>query len=162
MAAIVLKTGESVLLDDEDYARIGWRCWRLKKSNKGGTYAVATAYENGRCRMISMHREIMNPPAEVALDHINGDTLDNRKSNLRAATNSQNQQNRHKARGRSQYKGVGWHEQAGKWQVQIKLNGKSRYVGIYANEIVAAKAYDRAARKLFGPYARLNFSKEAA
>lgn len=91
-------------------------------------------------------------------EHKNRKTLDNRRSNLRMANRSQNQANRPRTkRSTSGYKGVSWYKRFGKWQASIQKNGKKRNLGYYFDKIEAAKAYDLAARELFGEFALLNF-----
>jgi hypothetical protein len=92
------------------------------------------------------------------VDHINGDGLDNRRANLREVTNAQNHFNRAKSRiGSSQYKGVCWHRARRRWRADIMRDGRSRTLGYFDDEEAAARAYDAAARELFGEYARPNF-----
>jgi hypothetical protein len=105
-----------------------------------------------------MHRQILGAPPGQQVDHINGDTLDNRRVNLRLATHGQNQHNRGKYRNnKSGYKGVSWDKAAGKWRAQIKFNNKKYNLGRYHDPIEAALAYDAAAIRLHGAFARLNF-----
>ena len=100
--------------------------------------------------------------ANEITDHINSNGLDNRRSNLRAASISQNHCNRRKLeslQGRptsSKYKGVRWEECRGKWRVDIRIEGKRVYLGRFKTEIDAANAYNRAAKAAFGEFARLN------
>jgi hypothetical protein len=105
-----------------------------------------------------MHRLILgltsDDPLEV--DHINGDRLDNRRSNLRVANQSQNLANQRKTRGASRYKGVDWHERHQLWRARIQKDGKRRLLGWFASEDEAGVAYNEAAVRLFGEYARLN------
>ena len=93
------------------------------------------------------------------VDHINGDRLDNRKANLRAATTFENRWNTQKVKGKysSKYKGVKWNKQHKRWIAQIIAKGKVRYHGCFTDEIEAAKAYDQAAKKHHGQFAVLNF-----
>lgn len=106
-----------------------------------------------------MHREIIHIPEHLVCDHINRNGLDNRKANLRPATVSQNLCNRTKtkAKTRSKYKGLEWDKTQRKWRARIQLNGRKIHLGSFANEIDAAKAYDKKARDLFGQFACLNF-----
>lgn len=105
-----------------------------------------------------MHRAILNVPKGYKTDHRNHNGLDNRKQNLRIATNSENQQNQKiRKNGTSQYKGVSWNSKHKLWYAQIKLNNKVKWLGDYKNEIEAAKAYDEAAKELFGEFALTNF-----
>jgi hypothetical protein len=103
-----------------------------------------------------MHREILDAPAGITVDHINGDGLDNRRHNLRLATPQQQNQNRRTRKGVSVHKGVVWHERDQKWQAQIWLNGKYIYLGSFNDEIEAARAYNEAARAMFGEFAHVN------
>jgi len=109
-----------------------------------------------------MHNEVIRPPKGLINDHINRNGLDNRKANLRPVTRAQNTLNRlytFKRKGSpSKYKGVTWHKYTKKWQVQICYAGKHKFVGYFNNEIEAAKAYDKAARKFHGDFAVLNFN----
>lgn len=82
------------------------------------------------------------------IDHINGIRSDNRFGNLREATTTQNHQNSRFSCGRSKYRGVSWHKKANKWQTQIKINGKSHYLGLFDTEKDAAESYQSARRRL--------------
>lgn len=95
------------------------------------------------------------PLPGLQIDHIDGDGLNNRRTNLRWATQSQNFANRRPMEGTSKFKGVSRFRR--KWQVKVKLNRESHWVGLFDDEVEAAKAYDAAAIRLFGEYARLNF-----
>jgi hypothetical protein len=105
-----------------------------------------------------MHRFIINAPFGVQIDHINGNKLDNRRSNIRMATVQKNAFNRKKPKGKctSQYKGVFKRKDLNKWETRIKINNKSIYLGTFVDEVDAAKAYNQAARKYFGEFARCN------
>ncbi len=109
--------------------------------------------------MVRMHREIMNFPKGLLVDHRNNNTLDNRRANLRPATSSQNMVNRRrdKSKNSSQFRGVRFRKERGRWSAQITINGKTFWLGSYDNEIDAARAYDRAAMKYHGEFAKLNF-----
>ena len=103
---------------------------------------------------------IMNPPKNMAVDHINGNGLDNRRSNLRICTPSQNSLNRKPHRNSSsRYRGVSFNKKSGKYVAQIIFNRKNRYLGIYENEIDAAIAYENAARELHGDFFRSQFDE---
>jgi hypothetical protein len=106
-----------------------------------------------------MHREILNPPGHLMVDHINHNGLDNRKANLRLATCAQNSYNRRQGRKNksSKYTGVSWKQWTKKWAAIICYKKKNIIVGYFENEIQAAKAYDKAAKKYHGEFASLNF-----
>jgi len=92
------------------------------------------------------------------VDHKNNNGLDNQRDNLRPATYSTNQFNQTKRANRSsQYKGVYLHKSRGKWMARIRKMYKETFLGYFDNEIDAAKAYDVAAKQMFGEYAKLNF-----
>jgi hypothetical protein len=100
----------------------------------------------------------------MCVDHINNNSLDNRKANLRLATPAQNARNRRKmaTKTSSKYKGVSYHSGQKKWCAAIRVDGQYKYFGLFKNEIDAAKAYDKAARKHHKEFAVLNFPSWSA
>ena len=174
----------TMLLDDEDswltdiltfsidkgYARATIYRNKLKLLNEKIDYTIEPKYKKGtnqvkiskqlhRLLMEIHHPELRDNP-KLMVDHINGDKLDNRKENLRLATNQQNQMNSkpHK-NSTSKYKGVSWDKSRNKWIVLIKIGNKRKHIGRYQNEREAALAYDEVAKKIFGEYAHLNFGE---
>ena len=175
MKEIQLTKGQVALVDDEDYERINKYKWLAKYDKKMNSYyATRTNYlrENGKLKKenVVMTRFIMNVnDSKIQIDHIvSGDTLNNQKFNLRAATPSQNQQNQRKQRRQksSKYKGVNWQKRDKKWVSKINFNKTRINLGYFPateeGEIAAAaaKAYDKKAIELFGEFALLNFPKE--
>ncbi len=154
---IKLTQNKYALVDIEDYEWLSEYKWYAMKM--GHTYyATRNAYENGRCKSILMHREILHTPRDLLSDHKNRNGLDNRKSNLRSCTRSQNQHNRRPAHnGISRYKGVSLYKATGKWYARISINNKRIAIGHYIKEAEAAKAYDQKAKELFGNFAFLNY-----
>jgi hypothetical protein len=105
-----------------------------------------------------MHREVIDIPEGMVCDHINRKVFDNRKGNLRPATVSQNNCNtRKRAHTTSRYRGVSWYARLNKWMAQINANGRRIHLGVFDDEVDAAKTYDAAARKYHGEFAVLNF-----
>lgn len=120
-------------------------------------YAVGNIKtEKGKQRTIRLHRWIMNPESGYMVDHINHNTLDNRKENLRIVTNAENQQNREGKRrdnNSSKYRGVSWNKRECKWKAHMKLNGKYVHLGTFDNEEEAYQASLKA-RTEFMPFSK--------
>ena len=158
---VPLTHGLYAIVDAEDYEKVSRYKWAALFSQRGDLiYAVRTddTIENGkrRRRTILMHREIMDPPEGMVVDHINHFGLNNRRCNLRTCTQAQNIQNcRPRTDGKSRFIGVfPFHD---KWRATIVCKGKRYYLGLFDDEVEAAKARDRKALELFGEFARLNF-----
>jgi hypothetical protein len=123
-------------------------------------YVVRSAGRRGKYAY--MHREIMGvTDPEILVDHRDGDGLNNQDDNLRICNDAQNGHNRGKQkRNTSGYKGVTWNKNKGKYQAQIMVNRRYRYLGLFDDPADGARAYDRAARELQGSFAWLNFPEE--
>ena len=141
------------LIDDEDYKYIKQYHWILR----GGNYPARTFYKNNKQYTILMHREIMNAGPKEFIDHINRNTLDNRKQNLRFCNKSKNAMNckvhKHNTSG---YKGVSFLKSINKWRAYIVINNKQIHLGCYLKKEDAALAYNKAAIKYFKEFASLN------
>jgi hypothetical protein len=147
---IPLTNGGFALCSEEDFDYLSQFKWF--HVSDGNTFYAARDIDHKRYKR--MHSEIMS---EAAPDHKNGDGLDNRRDNLRCATSSQNQMNRGKfAVAHSPFKGVTWHSRDHRWVARIKAAGKRIYLGSFTTETEAARAYNDAASKHFGEFARLN------
>jgi len=142
------------IVDDEDYPSISAHKWSAEK-RYAGYYAIRCVSENGKRTMIRMHQQIMGATG-VHIDHKDGNGLNNRRSNLRLCTRTENQRNQKSACGTSKYKGVSWYAPTGKWVAGIRFAGKRKYLGYFSDERDAAIAYNKAASELFGEFASLN------
>jgi HNH endonuclease/AP2 domain len=154
MKEIRLYDGSVSIVDDDDYEKL--KDYKWYRSNKG--YAYRNHYFDKKNYIVYMHREIINAPKGLTVDHINGNKLDNRKENLRLATPGQNQYNLRKTKNKttSKYKGVCWNKQRKGWSAYIRINGKCKTIGLFSDEESAANAYNHYAKQHFGEYARLN------
>ncbi|MBN1804423.1 MAG: HNH endonuclease, partial [Sedimentisphaerales bacterium] len=157
---IYLGEGYWAKVDQDDYYRLRKYKW-VVSLRSGKFYAVRIKLDRtdgGKySSVISMHREIMNAGKGQLVDHRNLDSLDNRRGNLRIATQSENMQNRQKRKNAtSQFIGVCFDKRANDWVGVVTREGKSYWLGHFDSEIEAAKAYDEKAKELFGEFARLN------
>ena len=159
---IYLGDGEWTILDQQDYYRYREFKWFIR--GNGSKLYVLRSFKIGpkKTKMISMHREIMNAPKGIVVDHKNGDSLDNRRTNLRLATQLQNCYNIKKRENTlSEFIGVYLEKGRKKWRARIRHNRKLIQLGQFDSEIDAARAYDEAAKKYHGEFARLNFSENS-
>ena len=159
---IYLGEGKWTYLDQEDYYQLRHYKWVVNGTGNN-LYAVRLKLVSPKKTwMIYMHREIMKPTDSRFVDHRNCDSLDNRRSNLRFATRAENVHNRRKRKNAtSQFIGVNFYKPRSNWECRIMHQGKSIRIGRFDSEIEAARAYDEAAKRLFGEFARLNFPQES-
>jgi hypothetical protein len=157
MKEIQLSQGKVAIVDDKDYEYLSKFKWYASYS-RSGFYAVRSNRQGQKPSHILMHRVILNAPLDKEGDHINGDTLDNRRCNLRLCSHSQNICNSRKPTDSktSIYKGVSLPKGYKRWKACIAINGRNKHLGFFSNELDAAKAYNKAAIELFGEFARLN------
>ena len=156
---IRLTEGKFTIVDPADFYRLNSFYW-LTCGRNGNLYAARLIRTpTGRLNTILMHKEILDSPSGLLVDHINTDSLDNRRANLRLATHSQNSCNsrRDKSNTYSRFRGVSFSKRKQKWFAAIRADGKKIWLGYFDNEIDAAHAYDNAARQYHGEFSRLNF-----
>jgi hypothetical protein len=144
--------GYDVLIDDEDFDKVTKINWTLLKKD-GRIYF--RKYLFSKRKTLLLHRLIINAKRGEIIDHINNNSLDNRKCNLRICTQAQNTMNRKKGKNNhSGYKGVGWVKARRKWQARIKIKGKTIFLGHFVNPKEAHKAYCKASKKYHGKFGR--------
>ena len=160
---IELTQNQVSLVSDEDFEFLNqWKWCAHYAPGIKGFYAIRNepvGYTNGKSKRktLRMHRQIMRSvlgrelESKEVIDHINHDTLDNRRENLRIVSHRQNLQNqKRKTKKSSKYPGVSWVCPRQKWRAYINLNGKIKHLGHFTDEREAAKAYERACRELVG------------
>lgn len=149
---IPLTKGYKAIVDLADYEWCATHRWHARV-DRNNVYALRSLNPG----KVLMHRVILNAPSDTLVDHINHNGLDNRRINLRLCTNRQNQFNKKKTLGKSsQYKGVYWNALNDRWVARLILEGNIMYLGNYCEERDAAMAYDAAANRYFGEFAKLN------
>lgn len=149
MKEIEITKGYKAIVDDDDYDKLCEYKWSANVS-KNTCYVVSRI--NGK--NIGMHRFILNAEDGKDVDHINGNGLDNRKSNLRVCTHAQNLMNmKLRTDSTSGKKGVGFDKKSKSWRVQIIYNGIRKYLGRYKNKEDAINAREKAEIEFFGEYA---------
>ncbi len=152
MTKISLGGGLFTIIDDSDFDKVSKYTWYIGRGN----YATTTTINVSG---ISLHRFIIKPPSDMVVDHIDGDRLDNRKSNLRVCTHSENLKNRikHDRSGTSKYKGVTYNRECGKWISRIRVDNVKYGLGSYHNEIDATVSYNIGSVLLSPEFGSLNY-----
>lgn len=153
---VPLTQGLSAVVDLRDRELVEGRNWHAQRS-RGTFYAYSNEPGGG---MAIMHRLILGlSPGDQQVDHIDGNGLNNRRANLRQADVGRNMANRSAVTGSSsRFKGVHSHD-GGRWRAQIRVDGRQRHLGLFDDEEAAARAYDEAAVKAHGEFARLNLPR---
>lgn len=160
MQKIKLTQGKHAVVDSKWFDHLNQWVWFAQRVDNTW-YAVRQYRHGGRKVTILMHRLILElNDVEIdgmEVDHRNQNGLYNRRCNLRVATTSQNHANRRRQRNNSSgFTGVSWNKQRSRWTAQIQVNGSKIRLGAHTSKRAAALAYNRAARKHFGEFARLN------
>lgn len=154
---VTLTKGKVTLVDEEDYEYINQ--WKWCVNGKKDSFCAVRSKEG---KTVYMSRKIMKCPKDKLVDHKNGDSLDNRRANLRICTAFQNNTNAKKSKNNtSGYKGVYWDKYNKKWVATLTLNYRQKNLGRFRIKEEAALAYNEAALKYFGEFARLNILYQA-
>jgi|WetSurMetagenome_2_1015567.scaffolds.fasta_scaffold348709_2 hypothetical protein len=158
-----LTMGMFALVDEIDFADVNRWNWNAMRCQGGLWYAIrgrTTGEQNitGKLAPVLLHRYLIRSESAKRVDHRDGNGLNNRMSNLRIVTSSQNGMNmRARSGGSSRFKGV-WRPT--RWRASIKIDRGTIRLGSFATEEEAARAYDEAARRLFGEFAAVNFPRD--
>lgn len=158
MKKIPLTRGKYALVDDEDFDWLNQWKWFADKIG-GSFYSSRSGYSKElkkQTKLIRMHRFILNAKPGQLVDHADGNTLNNQRNNLRFATKSDNSKNSkvNRKNNSSGYKGIERNRK--KWQARLTINSKRISLGTYKNKKLAAIAYNKAAKKYYGKFAKLN------
>ncbi len=156
---IKLTRGKYAIVDAEDFEKLNQYKWHCTYNGYACRSVYISGIKNKKQVYVFMHNTVCPAPAGKITDHVNRNKLDNRKANLRPATQKQNVWNRRikKENRKTQYNGIMWRRDRKKWRVRLTINGRQRTFGHYDDEIEAAKAYDEMAKKYRGDFAVLNF-----
>jgi hypothetical protein len=148
IAIIFLPKNKYAVIDSEDAQRVSVFTWCYAQGRVSARNSTLLS------RVIMLGDDLKN---NKLIDHINHNTLDNRKCNLRLATKQENNSNRLPQGGTSKFKGVYFNKQHSKWKSQISINCKKVHLGFFDSELEAAIAYDKAAKELHGEFSYTNF-----
>lgn len=160
MKEIQLTQGKVTVVDDKDFEWLSqWKWCAHLHPQSGKYYVVRSKTTKGKKKTVRMSREILEiTETNIYVDHINGDTLDNRRDNLRSATNTQNQWNSGLSTSNTKgLKGISYsptRTSFKKWQAKIRFGGKRLHIGYFETPEEAASAYLRKARELHGEFFR--------
>lgn len=163
MKEIKLTQNKTALVSDQDFDYLTKFRWYTVRRSK--TYYARTNIQclGGKRTAIYMHQLILdcisgyNDESNLEPDHEDRNGLNNQRYNLRMVTHRMNMHNK-QAYGESKYRGVSWHKPSNKWRSGVKTKGKNKHLGYFDNEISAAKAYDKAAKEIYGSKALLNIA----
>jgi len=161
---IPLTRGKFAMIDVEDYPFIRQFKWCGVKKGEVWYAATHIKVSHRKHKIAYMHRMVMNATKGTKVDHKDGNGLNNRvrgpEGNLRFCTQSENRANckkRDKSNNSSQYRGVSWHKGMQRFAATIRKDKKNYHLGYFKSEYAAARMYDKAASKLHGEFAMLNF-----
>jgi hypothetical protein len=159
---IPLGEGRFTIVEPCDFYRLNNFHWTITGDGEH-IYAIRNVIKSGaKTTAMRLHREIMNSPKGLLVDHRNNDTLDNRRANLRVATHSQNNFNCRKRKNTSsRFIGVSFDKHKVVWTAYISFHRKRMWLGCFKTEFDAARAYDVAARMYHKEFARLNFPDQS-
>jgi hypothetical protein len=150
---IALTRGLFAMVDAADFELVNQYKWCASRSGRGNKF-YAVRMNKGKLQ--GMHRFLMNPPEGMVTDHIDGNSLDNRRGNMRNCTQQQNNYSTRQRPGRSGCVGVTPNAKGDKWVARIRKDGEETYLGTFVDKQEAVRVRDRKAAELFGEFACLN------
>lgn len=156
MREVTLTRGLVALVDDGDFDVLNALPWCALSASGYFYAAMGHLRDDGKRSTLLMHRLITMAPPGIRVDHIDRDTLNNQRSNLRLCTISQNAMNRGANKGR-RFKGAYFDARRGNWNAKLTVGRRRVFLGVYETEEEAARAYDAGAIKHHGEFAGLNF-----
>lgn len=154
---IALTQGKTTLIDIADWDTVRGYRWYARRTASGYYAAAQRPGQTKGAPKLLMHVLLTGGDSEHHVDHAERGTLDNRRSLIRRATNSQNQANTRSRGGRSRFKNVNWNARHGKWSAKFMHQRRTIFLGYFDDEEQAAVAVDRAAIEIRGSFAWLNF-----
>lgn len=154
---IPLTKGKVALVDAADFEWLSQWKWSFHRGYARTVVPRPVVRATGCLRILPMQCAILDPPSSFTVDHINLNSLDNRRQNLRLATRTQQNANRDVSRNnKSGYKGVRRPTDMRKWRASIGYQRRFIFLGSFDTPEQAALAYNEAAQRLFGEFCRLN------
>lgn len=154
---LLLSDGKTfTLVDDLDYEVLKRWTWHAKKDKSGKIYVQHTTHVGGTPVALKMHRFLMECPRGKVIDHINGDSLDNRRENLRIVSVRENNFNIRRVAGATGLRGVSYNRSSKMYEANVSKDSVKYYLGMFDNAYDAARAYDEKALELFGELALTN------
>lgn len=152
---IYFNSEEYFLIDAADLEYVSARTWFYGKRGYPVSHTSRKSLYGHKTE--PLHKYLLHPPQGVDIDHISGDKLDNRKSNLRFCSHQQNMFNqKRRSTNSTGYSGVSYSKNAGKYEAYINRDGRKIHLGLFMSAEEAAIVRNNAAQKLYGEYARLN------
>jgi hypothetical protein len=147
--------GYDVLIDDDIAPMILIRKWHISDRKRGIYFATSILHPDGKYHDVKLHRFILECPPGFLVDHRNGNHLDCRRQNLRVCTVAENTRNQSTLKRNSTgYKGVSFRKSIGKYRAQIRFENRYIHLGYFESPEVAAAAYEKSAKELFGEFYR--------
>lgn len=159
MKEIILTRGLVALVDDDDYEKFKFLRWYASYDDRGDNFIAAhnVTLKDGSRKTLYLHREVLGLSKGEEVDHINHNTLDNRKENLRRCTHAENMMNRKVYKNnKTGFKGVSWHKSKKKFGAGIRALNKKYFLGYFDIAQEAARAYNDASKKYHGDFGSLN------